>query len=116
LLERYSTPQNGLKRSSTSGRMVLYWAVYDISKNGNRSAVIRILKDRGFKRVQKSVFLGDVSRNVAEMVALDAKNHLELEADALFLFPACASCFKSRIIHGRLDEERVKKKDFVFVG
>jgi CRISPR-associated endonuclease Cas2 len=96
--------------------MALYWAVYDISKNKNRTAVVGVLKNRGFVRVQKSVFLGNVSRNVAEMVALDTRPHLSHETDALFLFPACASCFEARIIHGRLDDERVKEKDYHFVG
>jgi CRISPR-associated protein Cas2 len=95
---------------------MLYWLIYDISENGIRNRIVSICKNYGFFRVQKSSFMGNLSRNKMEMLALEIKN-LDLgEEDCIFIIPSCRSCFSGKDIIGHLDEERVKQKDFVIIG
>ena len=92
---------------------MLYWLIYDISENKIRNKIVSKCKNYGLFRVQKSSFIGNLSKNKAEMLILEIKE-LELKSDdCVFLIPACKSCFSEREIIGRLDEERLKDKGFV---
>ena len=63
--------------------------------------------------MQKSSFIGKLSKNKAEMLMLEIKA-LELGSeDCVFMIPACKSCFSEREIIGKLDEERLKDKGFI---
>jgi len=95
---------------------MLYWIIYDISENRIRNKIVSICKNYGFFRVQKSSFIGELTKNRMEMLALEIKN-LELgEDDCIFIIPNCKSCFLEKEIIGKLDEERIKQKDFVIIG
>jgi len=95
---------------------MLYWIIYDISENSTRSKIIGKCKDYGLFRIQKSAFIGDLSRNRAEALSIELKSLCLKELDCVFMIPSCASCFNSRFIIGNFDEERLKQKDFVIVG
>ncbi len=92
----------------------MYWVIYDISENKVRSKIVRLCKNFGLRRVQKSAFLGLLSKNKAEMLYEKSKEVLE-ESDCVFFLPACRECFKSKIIAGEFDEDKFKEKDFVVV-
>jgi len=100
------------------GGDMLYWVIYDISDNNMRNKVASKCKDHGFRRVQKSSFLGNTTRNKIEMLALEVKEILSQNEnkDCVFVFPSCKSCFSEKIIEGSLDEEGVRKKDYVFIS
>jgi len=92
---------------------MLYWLIYDITENKIRSKIASKCKNYGLFRVQKSSFIGNLSKNKSEMLILEIKE-LELkEDDCIFMIPACKSCFSEREIIGYLDEERLKDKGFV---
>ncbi|MBI2546943.1 MAG: CRISPR-associated endonuclease Cas2 [Candidatus Aenigmarchaeota archaeon] len=95
---------------------MLHWVVYDITNNGKRTKVSKICKNYGLKRVQKSAFLGDVTRNRIEMLSIEVKEVLKDSNDCVFIFPSCDSCFGSKIIEGILKEDSVRKKDFLIIG
>ncbi|MEW6063024.1 MAG: CRISPR-associated endonuclease Cas2 [Nanoarchaeota archaeon] len=96
-----------------SGDKMLYWLIYDISNDKIRSRIASKCKNYGLFRVQKSSFIGNLSKNKAEMLILEIKG-LELKPeDCIFLIPACKSCFSEREIIGKLDEERLKDKRFI---
>lgn len=91
---------------------MLYWLIYDISENKIRSKIASKCKNYGLFRVQKSSFIGNLSKNKAEMLLMEIKD-LELdENDCVFLIPACKSCFSEREIIGHLDEERLREKGY----
>lgn len=94
---------------------MLYWIIYDISSNKVRSRISRICKNYGFIRVQKSSFMGELSRNKMEMLSLEIKNLNPQNSDCIFIIPACKECFSNKEIMGHLDEERVKDKEFVII-
>ena len=92
---------------------MLFWLIYDISENKVRSKIASKCKNYWFFRVQKSSFIGNLSKNRAEMLILEIKD-LDLKPeDCIFMIPACKSCFSEREIIGKLDEERLKDKGFI---
>lgn len=95
---------------------MLYWVIYDIGSNKSRTKVSNACKNYGLIRAQKSVFIGGLTKNRAEMLAMTVKEILGDSKDAVFLLPQCESCFASKIIEGKLDEESVRKKDYLFLG
>lgn len=92
----------------------MYWVIYDISENKVRSKIVGLCKNFGLRRVQKSAFLGSLTKNKAEMLYEKSKEVLK-ESDCVFFLPACKDCFKSKIIAGEFDEDNFKEKDFVVV-
>lgn len=95
---------------------MLYWVIYDISSNAKRLAVSERCKDFGLLRVQKSAFLGTLSKNRAEMLAIKIKGIIGEGDDAAFIIPSCESCFAGKIVLGKLDEESVRAREFRLVG
>lgn len=96
---------------------MLYWVIYDISSNAIRKKIAACCKNYGLVRVQKSGFLGRISANRVEMLALDIKAALvEKNRDAVFIIPACKQCYKAKIILGSFEEEKVRDKDYCLVS
>lgn len=94
---------------------MLYWLIYDISENKIRSKIASKCKNYGFFRVQKSSFMGDLSRNKMEMLALEIKELKMGEQDCVFIIPSCKSCFTDKEIMGNFDEEKIRSKEFVII-
>lgn len=92
---------------------MLYWLIYDISNNRIRNKISSKCKNYGLIRVQKSSFIGDLSKNKAEMLILEIKDLNLGEEDCVFMIPSCKSCFSYKEIIGKLDEERIKNKGFI---
>ncbi|MEM7815051.1 MAG: CRISPR-associated endonuclease Cas2 [Candidatus Aenigmatarchaeota archaeon] len=94
---------------------MLYWVIYDISNNGIRAKVASKCKNYGLRRVQKSAFIGELTKNRAEMLAMEVESILG-DSDAVFVMPSCEECFGGKIVSGDFDEDGIRKKDFVIVG
>ena len=94
---------------------MIYWIIYDISNNKIRSKIASKCKNYGLFRVQKSSFIGELSLNRMEMLALEFKDLEFSKQDCIFIIPSCKSCFGCKDIIGYLDEERIKQKDFVII-
>lgn len=98
---------------------MLFWVIYDISDNRLRARVAEKCKDYGLERLQKSAFFGDLSRNSAEMLAVEIEKILSdernTEEDCVFLLPMCSSCIGKKITIGRgFDEEEFRDKFYTF--
>ena len=52
---------------------MLYWIIYDISENKIRNKIVSVCKNYGFFRVQKSSFIGELTKNKMEMIWIQAK-------------------------------------------
>lgn len=66
---------------------MITWVIYDISSNKIRNKIIRICKDAGLYRVQKSVFLGDISENKFDEIQLIFNDLVNLDIDSVYVFP-----------------------------
>lgn len=95
---------------------MFYWIIYDIGQNRIRTKIASKCKNYGLLRVQKSSFLGNISKNKMDMLAIEIKDLIKESEDCVYIFPSCKPCFESKIIVGKLDEEKLNKKDFCFFG
>ncbi len=93
---------------------MIYWIIYDISDNKKRLKVSEQCKNLGLKRIQKSSFIGVISRNKAEMLAIKCREIID-KNDCVFLIPTCKNCFSNKIIIGEFENEKLKNKDFLIV-
>lgn len=103
-------------KASQAGGKMLYWAIYDISSNSKRSKVASKCKNYGMKRVQKSAFLGQLTKNKAEMLAIEIGDTVKDETDAVFIIPACIQCYNSRQTIGSFDESAAEQLQYAILG
>jgi CRISPR-associated protein Cas2 len=93
-----------------------YWVIYDISADGVRMRVANICKNYGLERVQKSAFLGPISKNRAEILATELERLDLSEGDCIFLLQACDSCIKNKIIFGHVDKRVFEEQTHLIIG
>ncbi|MGE3808118.1 MAG: CRISPR-associated endonuclease Cas2 [Gemmataceae bacterium] len=87
---------------------MLTWVVYDITKDRTRTRIAKRCLNFGLYRVQKSVFLGDIAPNRVEEILLFSEEVLDLETDAVFIFPMCREDFeKVRVVGHGFDRQLV---------
>ena len=74
----------------------------------SRTKVAKRCLDFGLYRVQKSVFLGDVPPNRVAEIVLFSEELLNLETDAVYVFPMCRPDFDQvRIVGQGFDRKMV---------
>ncbi len=80
---------------------MLTWIIYDITSNKRRSRIVRVCKNYGLYRVQKSAFLGDLNRNQIDEISVECEDILrdgvagsEQENNSVYIFPMCDDDFK----------------------
>ncbi len=74
--------------------------IYDVPKEFNkvRTKIAQCCKNHGLERIEYSVFLGDMSPNEAETLAMELEDLTrEISAD-IRIFPICQNCLKKSII------------------
>ena len=65
---------------------MLVWVMYDIADDKIRRKAIKICKNVGLYRVQKSIFLGDIDENDCEEVKLRLEDTVDLKNDSVYVF------------------------------
>lgn len=95
---------------------MLCWVIYDISDTNSRSKIAAKCKDYGLVRVQKSAFLGDLTKNKFEMLAEEIGSLAKESDDCIFMIPNCRQCFLDKIIKGKFDVEAIENKDFLIIA
>ena len=87
---------------------MLTWVIYDIVKDKSRTKVAKFCKEYGLYRVQKSCFLGDLNKNEVDELGLKCKDLINLDTDAIYLFPVCEDDFKKiRLLGNSFDTQLV---------
>ena len=66
---------------------MLAWVIYDISSDKIRRKVIKVCKNTGLYRVQKSVFLGEIEENDFDELKLIIEDLIDLDNDSVYVFP-----------------------------
>ena len=79
---------------------MLALVVYDISENKARNNFINRLRHYGLRRLQKSVFIGDLNIDSRLDLAEEFDQYLSSEKDSIILIPICDSCKKSILLEG----------------
>ena len=65
---------------------MLVWVMYDIADDKIRRKDIKICKNVGLYRVQKSIFLGDIEENDFDEVKLRLEDTVDLKNDSVYVF------------------------------
>ena len=65
---------------------MLVWVMYDIADDEIRRKAIKICKNVGLYRVQKSIFLGDIEENDFDEVKLRLEDTVDLKNDSVYVF------------------------------
>ena len=87
---------------------MLTWVIYDIAENKVRNKVVKLCKNYGLYRVQKSVFLGELNKNDTDSIALETEGLIDMNFDSVYIFPMCDDCFKKIKLKGQaFDKELV---------
>lgn len=66
---------------------MLVWVIYDISSDKIRRKAIKVCKNTGLYRVQKSVFLGEIEENDFDELKLKMEDIIDLDNDSVYVFP-----------------------------
>ena len=86
---------------------MVVWLIYDISDNKIRNKIVKLCKDYGLYRVQKSVFLGTLNRNEIDSLFLESKDLIDMETDSLYIFPLCDEDFKKIKLLGQAFDKKL---------
>ncbi|MGL5202981.1 MAG: CRISPR-associated endonuclease Cas2 [Cetobacterium sp.] len=79
--------------------------MYDITDNNVRNRFIKLLRNLGCLRVQKSVFLGDISEPVLETIESKVLNIINTTSDSVYIFPICQREYRNSIF---IDKRQVQ--------
>jgi len=85
---------------------MLVWAIYDISDNKKRNKIVKMCKNAGLYRVQKSVFLGDIDKNSIDELSLQSQEIIDEETDSVYIFPMCKDDFEKVILLGKAFDKK----------
>lgn len=66
---------------------MIYLVMYDIIENKKRTSIANICKDFGLYRIQKSVFIGDLSKAEKETFKILNLSMIDNLKDSLYIIP-----------------------------
>ena len=85
--------------------------MYDIADDKIRRKAIKICKNVGLYRVQKSIFLGDIEENDFDEVKLRLEDTVDLKNDSVYVFTMSKKELnKAGLIGQAFDKELVTDK------
>jgi len=85
----------------------MVWVVYDITENKIRRKVANICLDKGLYRVQKSVFLGNLSSNERDELAIECEEVIDPDVDSVYVFPMDNESFKKVKLLGQAFDKKL---------
>ncbi|MBP2143364.1 CRISPR-associated protein Cas2 [Methanococcus voltae] len=87
---------------------MILWVIYDIQEDKVRTRIAKSCLNFGLYRVQKSVFLGEVTKNRFEELKLITKDIIDSETDSVYFLPTSKEFIdKSYLLGQTFDEELV---------
>lgn len=94
---------------------MLHLVVYDITDDGNRTKLSKLLERFGLERVQYSAFRGDLNPNDRDVLARQVAKFVKDEHDCIFIIPLCHRCSSAAVVVSNTGVELVKDKKVEFV-
>ena len=90
---------------------MLTWFIYDISDDKVRNNIVKIAREYGLYRVQKSVFLGNIEKDEVDEIIVETKKAIDLREDSVYIFPVCESDYKKATLLGLSFEQDIVKDE-----
>ena len=94
---------------------MLHLVVYDITDDGNRTRLARLLEKFGLERVQYSAFRGELNPNDREVLARQVLRFIKDEHDCIFIIPLCQRCSSAAFVVSNTGVELLKEKKVEFL-
>ncbi len=96
--------------------MTKYIVVYDVSDDRARLKLAELLQRKGLSRIQKSAFVGELSKAELKDLLRRAQEIIDLATDILHVIPVCRYDWSKRIVMGKpLNEQRKRLEGVLFV-
>ena len=93
----------------------MYWLLYDISDTEKRNKMVRLCKDYGLSRIQKSCFAGEILSIKVELFKEKVKD-LVSDGDSVIMFPMTDSMMEKIVEWGESNVAgHMKKKGVYFI-
>lgn len=83
------------------------WVMYDIENDKARTRVAKYCKQAGLYRVQLSVFLGTVSRNEKDSLALQIEQEIDVDKDKVYMFPISKDQMAQIVLLGQAFDKKL---------
>ncbi len=80
---------------------MIVWVLYDVSSDPHRYRIAKYCKQAGLYRVQYSVFLGTVSKNEMDSLALQIADEIDEDLDRVYIFQMSKSELKNSVLLGQ---------------
>lgn len=85
---------------------MIYFIAYDIKENKTRNKLIQRIQELGFVRIQKSLFLGDISFRTFLSLEVFTGSLLSLDKDSIYIFPQCLEDFHNTIFISKMENQK----------
>lgn len=92
-----------------------YMVSYDIRNNRIRKLVSDYLINKGFIRIQKSVFLGEVKVEIYENIIVYIENIIDKESDNICSIPINKNDYFNIITMGNLGNYKIYEEDILYI-
>lgn len=89
--------------------MTRYIVVYDVSDDKARAKLAELLQKKGLTRIQRSAFVGELSKTELKDLLRKARQLIDEVNDVLHIIPICRYDWSKRIIMGRPLNERGRR-------
>lgn len=92
-----------------------YILTYDISNNKIRKRVSDLLIDKGFIRVQRSVFIGEIFGNKIQAILEEINIQLKTDTDSLLCMPINKEEYLRSYKYGYIPNYDFYKQDVIYM-
>lgn len=86
---------------------MIAWVLYDIKNDKARTKVAKICKQSGLYRVQFSVFLGTIDRNMKDSLQLQIEELIDEKTDSVYIFPMSKNELQATVLLGQAFDKKL---------
>lgn len=86
---------------------MIAWVLYDIKNDKARTKVAKICKQSGLYRVQFSVFLGTIDRNMKDGLQLQIEDLIDEKTDSVYIFPMSKNELQETVLLGQAFDKKL---------
>lgn len=86
---------------------MIAWVLYDIKNDKARTKVAKICKQSGLYRVQFSVFLGTIDRNMKDSLQLQIEELINEDTDSVYIFPMSKNELQETVLLGQAFDKKL---------
>lgn len=86
---------------------MIIWILYDIQNDKARTKAAKLCKQAGLYRVQYSVFLGTMTGNLKDTLALQLEDLIDPDIDKVYIFPMNKAELKDTLLLGQAFDKQL---------